>query len=182
MKTLSAITKKSQVEIKVLAINTLYEYSKQIAEYEYNHFKQFVGIDVFKVDGSVKLKYKHDRLTFKGQMKDKTWYSADYYLKITSDSLEVHVKICVNGGSYDVKPSTAFCQYEDKIIHILDAKNCVLQDTKIDLDYLDERFNVESLNKIAAEVRKAAEIYEIELKKMPYLFKDVFYLERLSRH
>ena len=50
-------TKKTSAEIKALAINTLYEYAEKYIKHETERLIPFIGLDVFKVDGSFKQKY-----------------------------------------------------------------------------------------------------------------------------
>lgn len=45
-------TKLSQPEIKVLAVNTLNEYAERFYQIEKGHYGQFIGVDIFKIDGS----------------------------------------------------------------------------------------------------------------------------------
>lgn len=76
--------KKSQKEIKVLAINTLYEHAQKMYEYEMQHFSQFIGKDIFKVDGSVKAKFAHYKIEqISGQLADGTHYHTHYWFEET---------------------------------------------------------------------------------------------------
>ena len=175
-------TKKSAIEIKVISINTLYKYSKEIIEYEKKHFNQFLGKNIVKVDGSIKQKYQHEKLTFKGKLNDGTYYDVHYWFDIRSGWFDINIKICVNGGSYDTKPSTAFCQYDSLMtsLYKLDSESNLLP-YENDLSYLDNVYNVADLSNIANDIKEAAIKYNKETDKMPYIFKDVFFIERLSR-
>jgi len=173
--------KKSNKEVKVLAINTLYQYAKQFFEYEKQHFSQFIGKDIFKVDGSIKAKFEHDKLSFTGTLEDGTNVNAHYWFTSKYNCFDIHIKICVNGGSYDVKPSTAFCQYEETTLTMFKIVENNLIETPANIDFLNTRYDVETLVKIAADIKEAAKIYEAAENKMPYLFKGVFDIERLTR-
>ena len=52
--------------------------------------------------------------------------------------------------------------------------------TEIDREYLNTRYNVEELAAIANTIKEAAEAYEAAADKMPYLFKGVFNVKRLT--
>jgi hypothetical protein len=174
-------TKKTAKEIKILAINTLYEYANKFYEYEKQHFAQFVGIDIFKVDGSIKQKYTHDKLYFKGNLLDGTYFDAHYWFTYSHGWFDINVKICINGGSYDVKPVTAFCQYENQSITLFKTENNKLIETNTDISFLDNRYNLNELQSIAQDIKTVAQQYEQAVNKMPYIFKQVFDIERLTR-
>ncbi len=177
------IQKKSNVEVKVLAINTLYKYALLTIEQEINHFKKFIGIDIFKVDGSIKQKYINpDSKVFEGKLEDGTYYHVHSWYKVGYGCFDLCVKICINGGSYDVKPTTAFCQYEEVRTTMFDlVEGSKLKETNTDRSYLQTVYNVEDLTRKAENVKNAAKVYETAQNSMPYIFRDVFYIERLTR-
>jgi hypothetical protein len=177
--TQTTTAKKSNTEIKVLAINTLYEYAEKFYNYEKEYLSKFIGVNVFKVDGSLKAKYDHEKLAFKGQLSDGTYFDAHYWLSYRHGYLDICVKICINGGSYDVQPTTAFCQYENTTITLFKTQDDKLTETNTDISYLKERFNLQDLKAIATEIKEAEKQYEETAKKMPYIFNDVFYIGRV---
>ncbi len=175
--------KKSNVEIKVLAVNTLYEYAEKYILHEYNRLKPLIGLDIFKVDGSFKAKYDAPKLSDKLQLADGTWVNAHYWFNNNKYGFDIHVKICVNGGSYDVTPTTAFCQYQEQSFTLFEKdENGRIKETNTDRQWLKKRYDVAELNAISAEIKQAAKEYEKTYDKMPHLFKDVYYIERLSRN
>jgi len=174
-------TKKSNAEVKVLAMNTLYEWAEKFFNYEKEHFTQFLGVDIFKVDGTIKKKYEHEKMSFTGKMPDGTFVNAHYWFTHSYNDFRMHVKICVNGGSYDVRPNTAYCQYEEQGLTIFNTDNGVLLPTESDTAFLKTRFDVAELSAIAGNIKKAAEAYEYAVNAMPYRFREVFYIERLTR-
>jgi hypothetical protein len=181
MNTTISAPKKTNVEVKVLAINTLYKYAAIILKHEQEHFNKFLGIDIFKVDGSIKMKYEHEKLSFKGQFEDKTCYDVHYWYTKRSSIFDITVKVCVNGGSYDVRPSTAFCQYEEMTFTLYDLENNNLKECTNNRNYLSDEFNVDELTAIANDIKQAAKVYEQALNKMPYIFKEVFSIQGLRR-
>ena len=174
-------TKKTQAEIKVLAINTLYEYAKKYVNHEKTRLDAFIGLDIFKVDGSFKQKYDSPKLSDTLTLPDGTFVNAHYWFKHYSTDFGICVKICVNGGSYDVQPNTAFCQYEEQYFSLFNKVDGKLTATEIDREYLNTRYDVAQLTAIATTIEEAAKVYEAEADKMPYLFRDTFYLSRLTR-
>jgi hypothetical protein len=179
--TLNTTAKKTQAEVKVLAVNTLYQYAEQFFNYERQYFSQYLGQSIFKVDGSVKAKYEHEKQSFKGQLPDGTWVNAHYWFTNRYNCFDIHIKICVNGGSYDVKPSTAFCQYDEMTLEMFKIEDGKLIDSPQDISHLKERFDIDSLKAIAANIEQAKKMYESAADKMPHRFKEVFWIERLTR-
>lgn len=175
------VTKKTQAEIKVLAINTLYEYAQKYVNHEKTRLDAFIGLDIFKVDGSFKQKYDSPKLSDTLTLPDGTFVNAHYWFKHYSNDFGIYVKICVNGGSYDVQPNTAFCQYEEQYFSLFNKVDGKLVATEIDREYLNTRYDVAQLTAIATTIKEAAKVYEAEADKMPYLFRDTFYLSRLTR-
>jgi len=173
--------KKSNVEVKILAVNNLNKYAKQFFEYERAHFLQFLGQSIFKVDGSVKAKYEHERQSYKGQLPDGTWIDAHYWLTSSYGYFDIHIKICVNGGTYDVKPNTAFCQYEELALSMFKIEDGKLVDSPADISPLDIQYNIADLQEAAKGIEEAKKIYETAKEKLPYRFHDVFWVEKLTR-
>jgi len=174
--------KKSNLEVKVLSINTLYKYAAKCIEHEKKHFDQFLGKDIFKVGGEVKQKYSHERLTFEGFLPDGTHYHVHCWYQLSYKHFYLNVKSCVNGGSYEDKPVTAFCQYDSTMTTLYKVKDGKLTvNDNSDTDYLNKRYEVSELMEIKKGIEKAAELYKAEVNKMPYIFNDVLSVERLTR-
>ena len=138
-------------------------------------------MDIFKVDGSFKAKYDSPKLSDKLQLSDGTWVNAHYWFENRHGYFDINVKICVNGGSYDVTPATAFCQYEEQSFELLKVVDGKLTEGKNDTSWMQRRYDVNELKAIAATIKEAAKVYEAAEDKMPYQFKGVFDIERLTR-
>lgn len=173
--------KKSQIEIKVLAINTLNQWTEQVYAYEKKHFAQFLGQNIFKVDGSVKAKFDHEKFSFKGQLEDGTWVNANYWFTNAHGYFSIHVKICVSGGSYDVKPATTFCQYEETAPTLFQVKDGLLIETTQEQSDYSIRYDVADLQSKAQAIKEAADAYEVVADTMPNQFKDVLFIQHLAR-
>ena len=172
--------KKSALSVKVLAINTMNEYAAKFVEYEMKHFFQFIGQSIFKVDGSVKAKFAHEKLSFKGQLDDGTFFDAHYWFE-TRRSFDLVTKICINGGSYDVQPTTAFCQYEETRTELfaLNDSGELMESTRQKEDY-SIRYNEADIQALANAAKQAAAAYESAERAVPYLFRRIVGVQRLT--
>jgi hypothetical protein len=166
-------TKKTQLEIKVLAINLFNEFATIAVAYENEHFKQFLGKDIFKVDGSVKQKYQHEPQTFKGTLKDGTHYNFHYWFSPSKSSFNMTMKICINGGSYDLHPSNAFCLYHETTTELFAKENGVLIESTRQRHDFTKRFSVDELLKANEAVKQAEEAFNEAKKSVPYDFHSV---------
>lgn len=171
-------TKKTAAEVKALAINTLYEYAEKYINHEKQRLSAFIGLDVFKVDGSFKQKYDSAKLSDSLKLSDGTFVSADYWFKHYSSTFDICVKICVHGGNYEDK--TYFCEYQEQSFTLFNKVDSKLVATDIDREWLKNRFDAAKLQAIADKIKEAAKVYDAELEKMPYQFRNTFWLQRLT--
>lgn len=171
-------TKKTSAEIKAMAINTLYEYAEKYFNYERERLLPFVGLDIFKVDGSFKQKYDSPKLSDRLTLQDGTFVDAHYWFNHYSTTFDIHVKICIHGGNYEDK--TYFCEYQEQSLTLFDKVDNKLIDTPKDISWLKNRFDASKMQAIADKIKEAAKVYEAELEKMPYQFRNTFWLQRLT--
>lgn len=167
--------KKTQLEIKVMAVNQLNKFSREFYAHAMRHFAPFLGQDIFKVDGSLKKKFSYNTPSFEGRLPDGTYINAHCWVSLSHGSFDLTVKICVNGGSYDVQPVTAFCQYEQKTIELFTVKNGILLESEYQKDksYLEKVYSVEELQTAAADIIEAGKKYAQLVDSFPYIFRDV---------
>ena len=173
--------KKTALQIKIQALNMLNSYAQAYFEQATKHFEQFIGVEPYKVDGSLKAKYVLKFEPAEGNTVDGTHYHVHAWMKERTYGLDLEVKICISGGSYDDKPATAFCQYESLSLMI-----CIVKDGKLaarDIENYDfsVQYNEQQILNAAEEVKKAAERYEQALMTVPHYFRDILYIERLTR-
>lgn len=173
--------KKTALQIKIQALNMLNSYAQAYFEQATKHFEQFIGVEPYKVDGTLKAKYALKFEPVKGKTVDGTNYDVHAWMYSGNYSLDINVKICISGGSYEEKPATAFCQYESLSLMICRIKDGKLAARDIENYDFSVQYNEQQILRAAEEVKKAAERYEQALKTVPYYFRDILYIERLTR-
>jgi hypothetical protein len=184
-------------EIVILAANLLNARTKEILAYELPHFLQFVGKDIIDAKGRIKAKYDHERLEFPREMF--TEYggygiSTSYFLDYKYNKLNLSVTVCINGGSYEVKPNTAFTHYAKGSETILNAINNKLvdtvadrtlmnneYDTTLDRSNLDKVYDFNEIQTKALELEILAAEYKMKLKQFPVIFYETFEVNRFER-
>lgn len=172
--------KKSNLQVKILALNLLNEYAPAYFEQATKHFEQFIGVEPYKVDGTLKAKYMLKLNEVKGKI-DGAYFDIHAWIKPSSYSIDVNIKICVSGGSYDVHPNTAFCQYDTMTLEVVRIKDGKISQRERQPNDFTIRHSESEILAAAAEVKKAAEAYEQALSKVYYEFRDILYLSRLTR-
>lgn len=179
--------KLTAIEQKVLAINLLNDHMKIMAQEEIEFFTPAIGKDIFKQYFVLKAKYDHSREEIKGTTPEGVYFNTHCWLTKEYDGFYLNAKICINGGSYDVQPSTAFCLYENGSVKLFDVVKVqrenkidyVLENPTTDFSKLDVRYDVAELEAQALKVKEAADQYRAALESVPYIFRDTLYLKSL---
>jgi len=166
-------------EIVILAVNTLNARAKEIVAYEREHFSKFIGKDIFKNNCEIKEKYKHDRLRYRRVQLEGYGIDVTYIIEYKYQRLSVDITVCINGGSYNVKPNTAFTHYEKTNITLFNAIKNELVETEISLGYLDTVYDLNELKAQAFQLNELAREYNLQLDKFPSRFNYLFNVERL---
>jgi len=166
----------SSLEIKVLAVNTLNEYAKKIIAHEVAGFKKLIGVDAYKADGSLKAKYHFDKLESVSQKLSDNWLSVEYFRDRSEYSVAISIKVCINGGSYEVTPATAFCHYENQTFYVARIENGKIESKELDLSMLDEKFTAAKLLKLNKEVENAAAAYDKAKSAIDHRFREVLHV------
>lgn len=169
----AAAKKLTSLEIKIMAVNALQEHAKRILAHEIAGFKKLIGVDAFKVDGSMKAKYHFDKMERVSQKFGENWLSVDYYRDKTDSSIRISIKVCINGGSYEVTPSTAFCIYHEESYYIANIVDGKIEAKNLDLKFLDQKFTVASLQKLQKQAEQAAEAYNKAKSAIDHRFRQV---------
>ena len=172
--------KKTPLQIKIQALNLLNEYSAQYFTAATDHFRRFLGVNPFKVDGTIKEKYKIRLEPIKGRTQDDTYFDVHAWIVKGYSSLDIRVKICISGGSYDVKPSTAFTLYEDVTIEICEIRDDILCERTRQAPDFTTRYHEDDILKAAEEAKKAASEYRKAYDRVPYQFRDILQIKYLT--
>lgn len=105
--------------------------------------------------------------------------SFQWWYKFSYGSLILETKVCISGGSYDVQPNTAFCQYIESSDYIGDLKDQFLNNTqKINdcIEYVKKEvskpLDVELFNQQKEQYRKALKELEILKSKVNHSLRD----------
>lgn len=174
--------KKTNLEVRLLAVNTLNKYAKFILDHEVNHFSKFVGQDILTVNLKLKKKFEHESLPeFSGFMDDGTHFSVNYWIEFTRYSFSIHIKSCVNGGSYEDR--TYFCQYYEDTFYPFSFDNGlgILKLTgNWNSDRINAVFNESDLLSMAQEVIELEKMYDKKTANIPYQFREVLNIRKLQ--
>lgn len=163
---------------KVRAINTFNEYAEKLYNQAKEFFAPLEGTYPFKVDGSLLKKYSDFKLeTYEGKLPNGDHYNVHGWIKVSYGYVDLNVKLCLHGGSYDDK--TYFCIYEGNSFVICKVENGRLVRRDTDDPDFSTRYDTKTIEDAAEEVKKYAAMYDEELEKVPYQFRDVLYLQRL---
>jgi len=172
--------KKSQLEVSVIAHNAMARFFPIARAAKVAHFSKFIGKSIFKVNGSLMEKCKETNgFSFDGMIEDgtthcsvQTWVSLRNY---SSDAMYLTVKICVNGGSYD--DNSYFCQYLTETSDIFKYDGTLGAECT---PYFPASFDLEAIKAAAKEAIEAAKVYESAMNKVPYQFRGLANVQRLT--
>jgi hypothetical protein len=159
------------------AVNYLYEYIPLVVTEVKNQLEPHIGKPIFKTDGTWRKSVNWEYKPIQKQLPNGDFLSVQYYVRQYSNYVDLTVKICLNGGSYDVYPSTAFTIYQEAGITIYttdDEGNLVEYD--VDLDQWNQRFDFDTLVKQAEVVNIKAKELKNEIDKVSYRFREALYL------
>lgn len=115
-----------RLTLKVLAVNYANEYAKQLYPLYQEHFKNFVGQQIEKVDGSL-LKKVANGLVFgeKSDIKVQGYHiSFTKYRQNSRYTLSYVAKVCVSGSQG--------CSYHEAVIYLGDMNCGVLENLKFE--------------------------------------------------
>jgi len=115
------------LEQHVTGLNFHNEQSLQAYQYFLTLLEAFKGKKVHTVKNEPS-KALNEAITPQAK-KDKTekgFFDFHCWLEFTGRSMWLKTKTYFNGGSYDVKPSTAFCIYYNNAFFLADVEDCIL--------------------------------------------------------
>lgn len=123
-------TKPNDVDLQVHALN---EVNRVLSAEVYNLFPQlekYIGKKLFTADGSLTKKTPITLLKTVPNALPGGYAMLNYiHISGTDTGLWLKVSVCLNGGSYDIKPNTAYCNYTDRDICIGNMENGIFMGT-----------------------------------------------------
>ena len=168
--------KRTQLNIHVQGLNLLNTYTTEFVPKVLEALTGLIGAKIFLANGDKSKKLVAIALPTRTKGLDiftDTFVDYSFYLTESYGSLQMRISLCINGGSYDVKPTTAFTQYFDKTVHLGDIKDGVLQSLVSVEDAaknsgLDTRFDEASILASAETYNIAAEELDKLKNKVPH--------------
>ena len=178
-------TKATSLQAKIIALNNLNNFTFDIVQHETSELKKYLNQNIFKVDGSFKAKVVHSKLEIKDEKTTLNGYnwnvSIRYYHSIEYGKLNLNITVCTSGGGSDINNVSSHCIYEKSRVSIYNVKDGVLLPLDCEQYVKQANFDESEILKAAENVRLAAIEYNKVLNSVPYEFRNVLYLERLTR-
>jgi hypothetical protein len=184
-KTPTTAANATSLQAKILAVNTANQHTKQIYDFLTGQLKNLIGVNPLKVDGSFKAKHEIEKLHIEKQKISmfgfNWWIDTNYYLTPKYGYLTAEIKTCITGGGQDRNGVNRYCIYEYKNIDIvkIDENGIFCENDRPRED--EPIYNEKEILQQAKEIKEAAEAYRAKANTFPYQFKDVLYIERLTR-
>ncbi len=179
---MSTINKATTLQTQVLAANLSNEHSKEIILAELEQLKKFVGYSIFKVDGSLKEKYKHDLKSFDYKINQygfDFWVRTNAYIKVSYSKIEIKIMTTVSGGGYDKNGVNANHSSMNRIFDLcnLDKDGKITDFVEFDFPSLEIVHDVDQILEAAKKVEEAKKVYEQAINGVNYIFRDALYIK-----
>lgn len=164
-------------------MNAINEYSETLVNFLLPELQKYIGKRIFLVNGTKAKIFELPELERSDVKEADKYIGYSYYINEQYNKVCLHVRVRINGGSYDVRPSTAYCQYNDRTIELGDTENGILKtvDTleKIVTSWeLSKRYSEETIQAQIARFKEAKKAAEALLSVIPY---EVIEIERLRQ-
>lgn len=161
------------------AVNLLHEHVPIIVAEVLEQLAPNVGKPIFKADGSFRKSVNWEYKPIQKQLPNGDWLTVSYsiYKPNYAGCVDLRITVCLSGGSYEDKPSTAFTFYENAtvtIYHLDQDGNLV--DIVIDLTQYDQRYNANNLLTKAEELKTKTEQLRLSLDRFPYRFREALFI------
>lgn len=177
--------KRTQLNIHVQGLNLMNEYTSQIVPQLLEAIKGLIGVKIFLADGGKSKKLAAITLPNIVRGLDAatdTFLDYGYYLTSSYGILQMRINLCINGGSYDVKPSTAFTQYFEKTLHLGDIEDGILNSlvTTEAIMYnsaLNKRYDEAGILAAVDNYNEKAKELEVLKNKVPHEIRHLFYIK-----
>lgn len=156
------MTALTNIEQRIYAKNFLNEQTLKVLQAIKTEFMNLEGAKVQLSSGehSKKWTLKSDYIKTDTIINGiKVHLSYQYWFTFSHSTIQLRSKVCISGGSHDVQPRTAFCQYVDGTNYIGKIENQILTDTK------DINMSIEN---VQTEVNNPIDINTFEIQKAEY--------------
>lgn len=162
------------------AVNFLNEYIPQIVIEVKKQLDPHIGKPIFTGSGAWRKSVNWIYNPIKKQLANGNWLSVEYYVQQHYNYVDLRVKVCLNGGSYDVHPTTAFTIYQEQGLTIYTVdENGNIVDFNVDLTPYNVKYDVDTVLKQAEVLNTVAEQLRNEIDKIPHRLRDALYLPSL---
>ena len=178
------MNKATSLQAKLLAVNTLNTRAEEIINHELEQLKNYIGLNIFKVDGSFKAKYAHEKLEFEPTKIEKfgfNWWERTFYsINVNYNDVSIKVHTSVSGGGSD---SNGVSCYSVSLDYWADLffidKEGRLQIKERPLPTF-KQYDEQEILAIQAKIKLAEAEYEKLYEQMPYQFAGVTNCKRLT--
>jgi hypothetical protein len=152
--------KRNSLDINVQALNEVNKYALKVINEILPQMSNLIGQKILLSDGKKSKKWTIETPKghkFKDEISD-CFVDSNCYFDITTHSVYLMVKTCINGGSYDT--NTAYCVYVDKFYYLGSIKDGILVEVcSLDksplLSYnVGEQTSVEKMSKLISEYKE----------------------------
>ncbi|MDC7250732.1 MAG: hypothetical protein PQJ49_12515 [Sphaerochaetaceae bacterium] len=166
------------VQQRIIGLNYLNKERLNLLNSIKDQYKDMEGakVQLSTSDKSKKWTLKGDH---KGESTDinglKVHLSFQYWFEFSYSFVILHTKVCISGGSYEVRPSTAFTQYMEKSDYIGRLDNQYLKDTN-DIEGCIENAEHEVNNPLNEDIfKEQLEAYKVALATTNKLKEEIHY-------
>ena len=163
-----------QLRRKVVSLNYTNEAALNIATKGVIHFRNFIGKDIFKMDGSltkrasISLTEQFIRDTEIGSINHQVAYTK---FKREDDELRMVIHTSINGGSWDDR--SAFTIHDSETVGIGRFEGNLLVEAKVNRKDIPADHYVDDILHQHRILEKARINYEAKLKDINYMVRDV---------
>jgi len=172
--------KRTTAEVTAEGMNQLNQYSVKLLNQLLPQLRGMMDKKLFTVTGekSATLKKLVPLPDLSGKKENPDRYiNYSFYFNNSNTGVWLNVRVCINGGSYDVKPNTAYTQYFDTSYYVGTLKDGKILESVQDIENIIRDHSLEVFyteEKIQADIRayneaknKARDLYNA----IPYIIQ-----------
>lgn len=154
---------RTPIEIIIEGENIIEQFTSDTANKVISALPEFIGKKITTADNTLTKKAANVLKPLitsleKGKLGE-NYISKQCYFRSSDYTLYLHVRVCINGGSYDVQPNTAFTKYFERTVALGYLESTFLTElAEIDepkkIDLPTELINVEKYKQLESELRE----------------------------